>query len=117
MATPWDWRARLYDMCEGSDLRRGLHKARLFNQMSGSALFLALGTGVDIRHFPPARRIAAVDISAEMLRRAAPRARAYTDSLHLARADALSLCFRDASFDDVVTSCTVFGPRRARGAS
>ena len=116
MSTVWDKRAKLYDACEGSDLRRGPAKAALFGEMAGRVLFVAVGTGLDIKHFPPGREIVAVDISEEMLRKAAPRRRGYPGRLNFVRADALNLCFPDASFDTVVTSCTMCSvpkPRRA----
>jgi len=43
--------------------------------MTGRVLFEAIGTGIDIRHFPPGREIIALDISGAMLRRAGARAR------------------------------------------
>ncbi|MBL8880901.1 MAG: class I SAM-dependent methyltransferase, partial [Phycisphaerales bacterium] len=103
----WDLRARFYDVCEGSQLRRGPHKAALFRGMSGRVLFEAVGTGVDIQHFPPDREIIAIDISEEMLRRARPRAARYPGTLHLLRMDAQDLSFPDDYFDTVVTSCTM----------
>jgi ubiquinone/menaquinone biosynthesis C-methylase UbiE len=42
-----------------------------------------------------------------MLRRAGARRRSYRGVLSLVQADALKLCFPDASFDTVVTSCTL----------
>ncbi|MEW6252627.1 MAG: class I SAM-dependent methyltransferase [Planctomycetota bacterium] len=107
MATIWDRRARLYDLCEASELRRGPHKAALFRHMSGRVLFVGVGTGVDIRHFRPGREIVAIDISEEMLRRARVRAEAYRGSLTLVRMDAMQLSFPAASFDTVATSCTM----------
>jgi ubiquinone/menaquinone biosynthesis C-methylase UbiE len=107
MTTVWDLRAKLYDLCEASDLRRGTHKAELFGDAQGRVLLVAVGTGVDLRHFPPGLDLAAVDISEEMLRKARARARLYRGRLTLVRADALNLCFADSSFDTVVTSCTM----------
>lgn len=107
MSAVWDKRARFYDLFEGSDLRRGPTKAALFREMTGRVLFVAIGTGLDIKHFPPDREIVAIDLSDEMLRRAAPRCRHYAGNLHLVQADALNLCFPDDSFDTVVTSCTM----------
>ena len=75
MSAVWDKRARFYDLFEGSDLRRGPTKAALFREMTGRVLFVAIGTGLDIKHFPPDREIVAIDLSEEMLRRAAPRCR------------------------------------------
>lgn len=116
MSAIWDRRARFYDLFEGSDLRRGPAKAALFREMAGRVLFVAVGTGLDVKHFPPGREIVAIDISDEMLRRAAPRCRGYAGNLRLAQADALNLCFPDNSFDTIVTSCTMCSaptPKRA----
>lgn len=107
MPTIWDKRARFYDVCEGSELRRGPHKTALFRDMVGRTLFVAVGTGTDLRHFPPGRDIVAIDISEEMLRRAEARRAEYPGFLRFVRANALKLCFPDASFDTVVTSCTM----------
>lgn len=107
MSRIWDLRARFYDVCEGSQLRRGPHKAALFEGMSGRVLFEAIGTGVDIQHFPPGREIVAIDISDEMLLRARPRVERYRGRLDLVRMDAQELAFADDSFDTAVTSCTM----------
>ncbi|MCC6357394.1 MAG: class I SAM-dependent methyltransferase [Phycisphaerales bacterium] len=107
MASVWDLRARLYDVCEGSQLRRAPFKTALFREMTGRTLFVAIGTGADILQFPPDRDIVAIDISAAMLRRAEPRRRRYRGDLRLIRMDALQLEFPAASFDTVVTSCTM----------
>lgn len=118
MSAVWDKRARFYDLCEGSDLRRGPAKAELFREMAGRTLFVAVGTGIDIKRFPPGREIIAIDISGAMLRRAEPRRQKYVGRLYFVQADALNLCFPDASFHTVVTSCTMCSvpePRRAFG--
>lgn len=107
MTTIWDWRAKFYDVCEGSQLRRGPSKAALFREMSGRVIFVAVGTGVDFMHFPPGCEIVGIDISDQMLRRAEARRQAYAGSLSLVRTDAQKLTFPDASFDTAVTSCTM----------
>lgn len=107
ITTIWDNRARLYDTFEASALRRGPAKETLFREMKGKVLFIAVGTGMDIRHFPLRREIVAIDISVEMLRRAAPRAQKYRGQIQLVRTDALRLGFADESFDTVATSCTL----------
>jgi ubiquinone/menaquinone biosynthesis C-methylase UbiE len=107
MSKIWDLRARLYDVCEGSDLRRGPAKADLFRHMRSRALFVAVGTGLEIKRFPPGLEIVGIDISEAMLRRAEPRARRYPGPLRLLQMDAAHLGFADASFDTVVTSCTM----------
>jgi len=107
MSRLWDLRARWYDLFEGSSFRRGESKAALFQDMRGRILFLAIGTGADILQFPPCREIVAIDISTEMLRRAKRRCSQYVGKLELMEADAMALHFPDASFDTVVTSCTL----------
>ena len=107
MTTVWDLRARLYDLCEASDLRRGPHKAELFRDAWGRVLLVAVGTGIDLRRFPSGLEMVAVDISEEMLRKARSRREQYRGCLALFRADALNLCFGDSTFDTVVTSCTM----------
>lgn len=107
MTGVWSLRARLYDVCEGSQLRRGAAKARLFGRMRGQVLFVAVGTGVDITGFPDGHDIVGVDISAEMLRRAENRRRAYRGKMVFVHGDAEQLAFEDASFDTVVSSCTM----------
>lgn len=103
----WNCRAALYDVCEGSQLRRAPAKQALFHHMHGRVLFAAVGTGIDIACFPPGKEIVGIDISDEMLRRAEPRRQRYQGNMHLVRADAGSLSFSDRSFDCAVTSCTL----------
>ena len=116
MSEVWEKRARFYDLFEGSDLRRGHAKAELFRRMEGHVLFVAVGTGLDVKHFPPNLEIVAIDISDEMLRRADPRCRAYKGNLRLVQGDALTLSFPDESFDTVVTSCTMCSVPNPRSA-
>ncbi|MBI2875732.1 MAG: hypothetical protein HYY20_02495 [Candidatus Tectomicrobia bacterium] len=53
----------------------------LFRHMAGRVLFVAVGTGMDIRHFPPDREIIAIDISERMLERASARRKGYRGAL------------------------------------
>lgn len=118
MSTIWDRRAKLYDLFEGSDLRRGSAKSALFHEMAGRVLFVAVGTGIDIRHFPPDHQIVAIDISGEMLKRSQSRKHGYRGDLSFVQGDALNLSFGNAAFDTVVTSCTMCSvpePKRALG--
>lgn len=107
MRNVWDVRASFYDFCEASNYRRGSAKAALFGDMRGRVVFAAVGTGLDIRYFPAGLSIAAIDISHRMLRKAEKRARQYRGHLELCLADAQNLKFPEASFDTVVTSCTM----------
>lgn len=103
----WELRARLYDLLEGSDLRRGYEKHRLFRGMKGRTLFLAVGTGLDIRHLPPMCNVVALDLSEQMLVKAAGKAHQHPGTVRLVRADAQELPFPEQTFDTVVTSCTM----------
>ncbi len=107
MTSAWDWRARFYDLREASCFRRGPAKSALFADMRGRVIFVAAGTGTDFVAFPPGMDITAIDISDEMLRRAAKQARTYAGTLRLLKADAQDLPFPDGSFDTAVTSCTM----------
>lgn len=107
MQQMWEFRANLYDLLEASDLRRREEKRMLFSQISGRTLFLAVGTGLDIRHLPPLGDVVAIDISEQMLRKARERVRAYDGLIRLLRADAEMLPFADAAFQTLVTSCTM----------
>lgn len=102
----WARRSRLYDLVEGSDLRRGAFKKRLFSRITGRTLLVAVGTGLDLRHLPPAS-VVGVDVSRDMLERARPRAKRAAASVHLLAADAQRRPFPAAVFETVVTSCTL----------
>lgn len=105
----WDKAARNFDVMAGygPEKRWTPAKTRLFSKMgSGRILFLAVGTGLDIRFFPPGRNILGIDISDRMLEKAKPRVDAYDGKLELRAMDVHDLDFPDASFDQVFTSCT-----------
>lgn len=104
----WDNAAALYDVMGGFGPERRWHaaKSRLFAQMQGSILFVAVGTGLDIACFPPGRQIVGIDISPKMLEKARPRAAAYPGRLSLKQMDVHDLSFPDASFDQVYSACT-----------
>lgn len=107
MRSIWDRRAKLYDLCEGSDIRRGSHKKALFQRIQGRTLLLAVGTGLDIRHLPIGPLVIGIDISNAMIEKSRGRAQAFAGNLELVQADATTLSFPDESFDTVVTSCTM----------
>ena len=103
----WDFSASFYDLLAyGPERRWAAAKKALFAAMQGRILFVAVGTGQDIRCFPPGRDIVAIDISPRMLAKARSRAAAYAGNLDLRLMDVHALEFPDHSFDQVVTSCT-----------
>ncbi|MGE0683618.1 MAG: class I SAM-dependent methyltransferase [Candidatus Binatia bacterium] len=103
----WDAASRTLDLFDwGDDHRLGPHKRRLFSKIHGATLMVAAGTGNDFKFFPPGQHIVAIDISPQMLERAAKKAAAYQGTLELRLLDVCELPFADASFDTVVTVCT-----------
>ena len=103
----WDFSSVFYDLLAyGPERRWAPHKRRLFANMHGKILFVAVGTGQDIGFFPPGRDIVGIDISPRMLLRAHARAGKYPGSLDLRVMDVHALEFSEHSFDQVVTSCT-----------
>jgi len=106
----WDRAARTLDMMTGygPEWRWGPAKQAMFSRMRPDAkiLFLALGTGLDIKFFPPGCDITAIDISPKMIERAQPRIQAYDGKLSAELMDVHDMRFADASFDQAFTSCT-----------
>lgn len=104
----WDGTAAFFDlMAHGAEKRWAPAKLELFARMgTGKILFLALGTGLDIRFFPPGREIVAVDISPAMVARARPRVAAYAGKMEGLVMDVHEMTFPDHHFDQVFTSCT-----------
>lgn len=107
MAANWERRSILYDVCEGSDFRRGVYKREFFRRICGKTLFLAIGTGIDIKHLPSSHDIVGMDYSHAMIDRSRARSAQYPGRVRLLQADAGNLPFSDQAFDTVVTSCTM----------
>ena len=105
----WDKAARSFDVMAGygPEKRWAPAKEKLFAKMgSGKILFLAVGTGLDVRFFPPGREILGIDISDRMLEKAKARCDAYEGKIELQAMDVHDMPFPDHSFDQVFTSCT-----------
>ena len=104
----WDKLAPRFDGMAslGTERRWKPFKQRLFANMRGNILFLALGTGLDIPAFPPGQEITAIDISPKMLDEAQPRIAAYDGTIRAEVMDVHDMPFAHASFDQVFTSCT-----------
>lgn len=104
----WDRMAPRFDgmASKGAEKRWAPYKQALFSHMQGRILFLALGTGLDIPHFPPGQTITAIDISPKMLEQAAPRIAGYSGSIDAEVMDVHDMPYADGSFDQVYTSCT-----------
>ncbi len=105
----WDRAAPGFDLMAsyGPEKRWEPAKRKLFSNMGdGEILFLAVGTGLDIRFFPEGRKIVGIDISQKMLDRAAERTSKYSGELTLQQVDVHDMPFEEAQFDQVFTSCT-----------
>ena len=103
----WDFTSGFYDLLAyGPERRWAPYKRDLFANMSGKILFVAVGTGQDIRFFPPGQDIVGIDISPKMLKKAESRAAKYSGTINLRLMDVQKLGFNDNSFDQIVTSCT-----------
>lgn len=103
----WDRASRTYDFLTfGEDLRQGDDKRALFARARGRTIFVAVGTGNDIRFLPPGLDIVALDISPAMIERARPRAARYDGHLELRVMDVQQLEYEESSFETAVTACT-----------
>lgn len=104
----WDKLAPRFDSMAslGAEKRWKPFKTKLFSNMQGKILFLALGTGLDIPFFPTGQDITAIDISPKMLEEAQERIAAYDGSISVEVMDVHAMPYAEASFDQVFTSCT-----------
>jgi ubiquinone/menaquinone biosynthesis C-methylase UbiE len=74
------------------------------SRAAGHTLEVAIGTGLNLPHYPAGVQLTGVDLNPAMLEFAASRAHQSGRTLHTQVADALALPFDDGSFDSVV--CT-----------
>jgi ubiquinone/menaquinone biosynthesis C-methylase UbiE len=74
-------------------------------QAQGDVLEVAIGTGLNLPHYPPGTRLTGVDLSPAMLAAAAKRAAELGLSVDLAEAPAERLPYGDATFNTVI--CTL----------
>lgn len=117
----WNHNARMYDLMSlPMEHHMGFAKARagLFEGVDGRVLELGVGTGRNIPHYPKGIKVIAIDISKNMLARAADKAQGLSLNIPFAVADAEDLPFKSGSFDAVVGTgvfCCV--PDQVRGFS
>jgi len=104
----WDKMAPRFDTmaAKGAEERWAPFKTKLFENMDGKILFLALGTGLDIPFFPTGKDITAIDISPKMLEEAKDRVAAYDGQITAEVMDVHEMTYAPESFDQVYTSCT-----------
>ena len=103
----WNKQAPRYDKQIGWCERKFLgtsHRPWACAQAEGKVLEVAVGTGLNIPHYPQGVELTGVDISPEMLAIARQRAAENGREVDLRQGDAHNLPFEDASFDTVL--CT-----------
>lgn len=104
----FDGAAKLFDFIRSGDSRRwGTIQKRFFSQLQGKILYVGIGTGQEIVNFPPGLDIVAIDISAEMLKRAQERISNYPGNMTSLIMDAHNTTFEDDTFDMVLTVCVL----------
>ena len=104
----YDRQAALYDLREAPmELFVGRWRRRLWRQIppGSRVLEVGVGTGKNMRHYPPGASVTAVDFSPKMLARAVRRARRLRIDVELALMDAQAMAFRDGAFDVIVATC------------
>ncbi|GAA1124548.1 class I SAM-dependent methyltransferase [Nocardioides aquiterrae] len=88
----------------------------LTSRATGRVLEVAVGTGLNLQHYPDGVTVTGVELSPEMLAIARSRAEQQGVAADLREGDAHALPFADASFDTVVCClglCTIPDPARA----
>jgi ubiquinone/menaquinone biosynthesis C-methylase UbiE len=108
LAPRYDWMEALPEVLGLSRLRRAL-----LRQAQGDVLEVAVGTGKNLRHYPPGCRLTGVDLSPAMLALARRRATRLGLAAEFRPMDAERLGFPAATFDTVVSTlstCTFPDP-------
>jgi ubiquinone/menaquinone biosynthesis C-methylase UbiE len=114
----WDRHSGSYDKQMGFFDRRvfGDTRAWVCSKASGEVLEVAIGTGLNLAHYPAGVRLTGVEWSPQMLEIARRRAADLGRDVDLRTGDAQALEFHDASFDTVVCTfslCAIPDERRA----
>lgn len=114
----WDKQATGYDRAIAVWDRRMLGDSRQWAcaQAEGNVLEVAVGTGLNLPHYPPSTTVTGVDLSEGMLEGARRRAATLDHPVSLRQANAHHLPFTDAFFDTVVCTlglCAIPDPDRA----
>jgi len=114
----WDKHAKTYDREMGFFDRVLFKDSRdwVCCQAEGDVLEVAVGTGLNLGHYPPDVRLTGIELSPEMLKIARRRAADLSRSIDLREGDAHRLELPDASFDTVVCTfslCAIPDERQA----
>lgn len=92
------------------------HRSWACSRAVGDTLEVAIGTGLNLPHYPPGVRLTGIDLTPEMLANAEIRAGSIGRGIDLQEGDAQNLPFNESSFDTVVCTyalCSVPDEARA----
>jgi len=92
------------------------HRGWACSKATGDTLEVAIGTGLNLPHYPPDVRLSGIDLSPEMLALAVTRAKQLGRTIRLTEGDADDLPFADRSFDTVVCTYALCSVRDDGGA-
>ena len=112
----YDRQAGLFDLMEAPNevLLFGRVRRRLWRDVEpGRLLEIGVGTGKNMPCYPTDARVVAIDLSPQMIRKAAAKARRLGREVDLVIADAQRLPFRDGVFDGAAATfvfCSVPNP-------
>ena len=115
----WAKQVGRYDKSIGFFERRVFgpdHRSWACSKATGKTLEVAVGTGLNLAHYPDDVSYTGLDLSPDMLKVARERASALGRELDLKEGDAHALPFTDDSFDSVVCTfslCNIPDPRKA----
>jgi ubiquinone/menaquinone biosynthesis C-methylase UbiE len=114
----WDKHARSYDREMGFYDRHLFRDSRqwICSQATGDVLEVAIGTGLNIPHYPDRVRLTGVEWSPTMLQQARHRAEHLGRTVDLRVGDVQALKFPDTCFDTVVCTfslCAIPDDRKA----
>lgn len=106
MISFYDLTANFYDILTwGMEKRYRETKQSAFSSASGRVLLVGVGTGIDLSLLPAQLEVTAIDISEQMLAKAAIRSQDYQGQVRLRVADIENTDFPNNYFDTVITSC------------
>lgn len=115
----WAKHAERYDKSIGFFERRVFgrsHRPWACQKAAGKTLEVAIGTALNLPHYPEDVEITGLDLSPEMLEIARERSAELRKAVDLHEGDAHNLSFDDESFDSVVCTyslCNIPDPQRA----
>lgn len=115
----WAKRASNYDKSIGFFERKVFgeeHRGWACSKVAGKTLEIAVGTGLNLPHYPSSLTLTGLDLSPEMLEIARDRAASLGLDVNLEQGDAHELRFPDDKFDTVIATyslCNIPDPHRA----